>query len=144
MNDLEKLLINAGSISKNIDELLRRSTYDKYDDLSGLDINYDDKEQSFLLEEIKIILDKLEVAKNRIDYLNKPIQDIGELRKNNRGRYELGGEEFSCGSSIEVVLYDEYYEKENWVRTRVEHNGKDYYLVGYRDIPMQGLKVRIR
>lgn len=144
MNDLEKLLSDAGNLSKSIGELLKKSTYDRYDDLSGLDINYDDKEQRFLLEELKIILDKLDIAKDRIDYLNKPIQHIGELSKNNRGRYELGDKEFSSGNLIEVLVYDGFYEEERWVRTRVEHNSKDYYLVGFSDIPMQGLLAKIR
>ena len=31
-----------------------------------------------------------------------------------------------------------------WVQTKVEHDGEDYYLAGYEDIPMEGLSVRVR
>ncbi len=144
MNDLEKVLSCAKNLSKEIGELFKKSTYEDYDDLSGLEINYDDEEQLLLLDEFRSILDKLATAKRDIDYLNTTVKYIGFLQKNSNGRYEAGNKEFTSGNGIEVLIHDDFYDKERWTKTRVEHDGKDYYLVGYSDIPMQGLKVRIR
>lgn len=41
-------------------------------------------------------------------------------------------------------MTDEYHDVPYWTRTTVEHNGVDYYLVGYKGLPMKGLTVRIR
>ena len=144
MNDLEKVLSSASNISNMIGELLKKSTYDNYDDLSGLQIDLNDEEQWLLLDELKGILYNLDNAKRDIDYLNRPVVYTGVLQKNSIGRYETGNKEFTSGNSIEVLIFDNFYEKNRWVKTSVEHDGKDYYLVGYSDIPMQGLRVRIR
>jgi len=45
---------------------------------------------------------------------------------------------------IEALVDDDYHNVPYWTRTVVEHNDEDYYLVGYRDIPMKGLRVRVR
>lgn len=144
MNDLEKILSSASSISTMIGELFKKSNYKDYDDLSSLKIDYNDAEQLLLLDEFKGILDKLESAKRDIDYLNRPVTYTGFLQKNSRDRYETGNKEFTSGNGVEVLIYDDFYEKKHWVKTRVGHDGEDYYLVGYRDIQMQGLDVRIR
>jgi hypothetical protein len=144
MNDMEKLLSSAGKISREIEEFLRTADYENYDDLSGLKIDYEDENQLLLLNEFKGILEKLDSVKSDINYLNRPIKSTGILHKNNRGRYETEFREYSSGYGIEAFIYDEYFEKNRWVITRVEHNGRDYYLVNYRNVPMEGLKVRIR
>lgn len=144
MTDLEKILSSASSLSWKIGEILKESKFEEYDDLSGLNINSNDEEQLLLQDELRSILDHLEKAKRGIDYLNRPITYTGYLNKNSRGRYESGDKEYTSGSGIEVLIYDDFYEKTRWVKTRVEHNGEDYYLVGCRDISLQGLKVRIR
>ncbi|WP_411679589.1 DUF5348 domain-containing protein [Clostridium thailandense] len=144
MNDLEKLLNSANNISKQIDELLKKSNYKNYDDLSSLKIDYNDAEQLLLLDELKVILDRLESVKIKIDYLNLPIIYTGFLQKNSNGRYAIGTKEFSSGAGIEVLVYDDFCDKKYWIKTRIEHNGKDYYLVGYKNIQMQGLEVRVR
>ncbi|MDE6588781.1 MAG: DUF5348 domain-containing protein, partial [Oscillospiraceae bacterium] len=38
----------------------------------------------------------------------------------------------------------DYHDAPYWTITSVEHNGKDYYLVGHKDTPMKGLRVRVR
>ena len=144
MNDLEKVLSSASILSWKIGAILIESKFEEYDDLSGLNIDSNDEEQLLLQDELRSILGHLENAKRDIDYLNKPIAYTGYLQKNSRGRYETGDKEYTSGNGIEVLIYDDFYEKNRWVKTRVEHNGKDYYLVGYGNISMQGLKVRIR
>lgn len=54
---------------------------------------------------------------------------------------------------LSVTTYDEHAdlrglhasnETPYWVQTKVEHDGEDYYLMGYEDIPMEGMEVRVR
>ena len=41
-----------------------------------------------------------------------------------------------CGTSLEVKLGN------HWIRTRIEHNGSDWYLVGVPTDHVEGLCVR--
>lgn len=123
---------------------IQKSNYKNCDDLSSLKIDYNDAEQLLLLNKLKVILDRLESVKIKIDYLNLPIIYTGFLQKNINGRYAIGTKELTSGTCIEALIYDDFCDQKYWVRTRIEHNGEDYYLVGYRDIQIQGLEVRIR
>lgn len=83
-------------------------------------------------------LDRLYEINADILYLQKSVQSKGKLRKNSRGRYEIPDYEWTSGREIEALI-------ENvWIHSRVEHNGEDYYIVGYSSIPMEGLAVRVR
>ena len=144
MNDLEKILQSAVSVSRDISDLLKMSTYLEFNDMSGLKIDYKDPEQLFLLDELRDIMESLDKAADHINYLNQPVKYTGYLHKNSRGRYETTFREYTCGSGIEVFLYDDFWERDRWVKTRVEHDGRDYYLVGYNNVGMENLKVRVR
>lgn len=52
MADLKMILDNTNRLYSKIDSILRLSTYDECDDLSGLEIDYQDGEQLFLLDEL--------------------------------------------------------------------------------------------
>ncbi|MBS1401307.1 MAG: DUF5348 domain-containing protein [Firmicutes bacterium] len=61
----------------------------------------------------------------------------GKLHKNERGRYELDEDtQFTCGSGIELKVC------ETWVKTRIEHDGTDYYAVGLRNLKLDGMTAR--
>lgn len=145
MNDLNELLREVQELNKQVKRVLRDSTFQEYDDLSELDIDYKDGEQLFLQEELRIVLRKLEEASNRLNYLERPIIEVSKLHKNSSGRYETeSGDYYTSGDWIEALIDDGYRDVPFWARTSVEHNGKDYYLVGYQSIKMDGLTVRIR
>ncbi|SGO61961.1 Uncharacterised protein [Mycobacterium tuberculosis] len=102
-------------------------------------------EQRLEYEQLLGIGTRLEEALTRWKYLQKPVVAEGFLRKNERGRYEIDDRfEFTSGQSIEVLVSDPNFDETTWVKTRVEHNGQDYYLVGYEEIPMDGLMARER
>lgn len=145
MADLNTVLTKTMELNWNIRSLLRLSTFKNYDDLSGLTVNYEDGEQLFILDELRTVMDKLANVENIIDHLSRPIVETSRLFKNESGRYETrSGHCFTSGCSIEALVSDDYHEVPYWIRTRVEHNGEDYYLVGHRDVPMGGLTVRMR
>ena len=85
-------------------------------------------------------MEKLDEARDKIDYLNCPVKKCRNFKKNSRGRYETECREYTCGSGIEVLIYDDYDERDRWIKTSVEHNGKDYYLTGckkYQDARLE-------
>ena len=145
MADLQMALSEAVKLNRSITQFLKFSTYTDYDDLSGLDIDCTDGEQLLLWEELRRITDKLAEVQEYITYLTQPITEVSVLRKGTAGKYRTAkGHFYDCRSTIEALVTDEYHEVPYWTRTVVEHNGEDYYLVGYKDLPMNGLRVRVR
>ena len=145
MADLQAALSEAVKLSRSIAQFLKFSTYPDYDDLSGLDIDRSDGEQLLLWEELRRITDLLAYAQEYISYLTQPISEVSRLRLGTAGKYRTAkGHYYDCRSSIEALVTDEYHDVPYWTRTTVEHNGADYYLVGYKDLPMEGLRVRVR
>lgn len=145
MADIKSILLQATDLQPEIDRLLRNSSYHQFDDLSGLEIDYEDSEQLFLLDELRGIMEKLADAEDAIRYLSQPVLETGRLWKNASGRYETeSGHYYCCGSSIEALISDDHYDVPYWVLTSVEHDGVDYYLVGHRETSMAGLVVRVR
>lgn len=145
MADLQMALSEAVKLNRSITQFLKFSTYTDYDDLSGLDMDLTDGEQLFLRDELRVIADRLADVQDFISYLSRPIVEDSRLRKGTAGKYRTAkGHIYDCRSRIEALVSDEYHEVPYWTRTTVEHNGEDYYLVGYQGIPMNGLRVRVR
>lgn len=145
MIDLTMVLLEMQELNQKIESILTLSWYKECDDLSEIAIDYQDGQQLFLQEELSGMMDKLSVVSGGIKYLSQPIRESSHLHKNRIGRYETEqGHYFTSGSRIEVRIVDDYHEVPYWVRTRVEHDGTDYYLVGHKDICMEGLPVRVR
>lgn len=109
--------------------ILKSSTYDDCDDLSGLDIDYRDGEQLFLLEELQAIMRNLDEVRGRLIYLSLPVREVSRLHKNESGRYETdGGHYYTCGSPIEALVEDEYHEVPYWVWTATSR-GRTFFPV---------------
>ena len=129
--------------NSNIEALLNPIDFDP----ENIFLSKEDPDSFFILEQSKEIIELLIDAYWKIKYLSKPIKEEGILLKNKKGRYMISQKydyEFTSGSPIEVLIYDEWFEKEKWVITRVEHTDGDYYLYGYKKIGMQGLPARRR
>lgn len=145
MADINSIMRQVSELQPGISRLLRNSTYNQYDDLSGLEIDYEDSEQLLLLDELRGIMEKLADVDYIIRYLSQPVMETGRLRKNASGRYETErGHYYCCGSPVEALVQDDRYEAPYWVKTSIEHDGRDYYLVGHRHVSLDGLMVRIR
>jgi hypothetical protein len=67
------------------------------------------------------------------------------MYKTSNGRYEIDENHyFTSGSGIELLNYDDFYELKIWVRTRIEHNGDDYYAVSKPNVPLGNSHARVR
>ena len=145
MRDINQACAELKILSQKIENYLRLSNYYNYNDLSDFAADHKDAEQFFLKEELQIIMDKLAEAQDRIKYLSSPVKEISRLHRNRSGRYETEQGHYYCsGSRIEAMVPDSDTGVSRWVRTNVEHNRKDYFLVGYDDVPLDGLTVRVR
>jgi hypothetical protein len=70
------------------------------------------------------------------------VRDEGHAHLQSNGRYELNGTELFSGSSIEFLAINN--DPPRWVATHIEHYDGDYRLVNYREVPLDGLHVRIK
>lgn len=86
--------------------------------------------------------DKLEGIVWMLERAFAEIADEGFLKKGTNGRYSLNGFEFTSGATIEFLAEDS--DGMRWVQSRIEHNGRDYYLVGHQHLSLKGLKVRLK
>lgn len=145
MADLKTALLKTFALESEINTLFAAAAFDGYDDLSALPIDDTDSDQLFLFDELQAIMIKLLEVKKRIAYLKRPVKERSHLHKNSQGRYETAnGYVYTSGEVIEVLIDNGYHDAPYWVRTSVEHNGRDYYLVNYKNINMNGLPVRRR
>ena len=122
-------------------------------DLSEIDYDLMDSNEGFLIDEYASILMNLADVKSRLDYLNRRVLFTDQLVLNESDRYETSNGRmcYTSGSPIEFQYIDEAMNEEGefidiptWRTSTVEHNGTDYYIVGYPEIDLDGLKVRVR
>lgn len=145
MANINRVFSEAQKLKWSIESLLKFSKFEPYGDLSGLDIDYEDSEQLFLVEELRGIMERLSDVNRRLKYLSCPIKETSLLHKNRSGRYETSdGHYYTSGQGIEALIKEGHPEVAYWVWTSVEHDGSDYYLVGHKGVSMDGLTVRVR
>lgn len=145
MAGLNMALVQMKGLKFRIDDILSVTTYDEHADLRGLHVDHKDSEQMFQLREMRKIMRKLADIGGSIEYLFRPVRETGTLHKDENGEYRTEkGYCYRSGSLIEALLQEDSHEAPCWVQTKVEHDGEDYYLMGYGDIPMEGLEVRVR
>lgn len=143
--ELSMALVEMKGLKCRIDDILSVTTYDEYADLRGLQVDHKDSNQLFQLKELQVIMRKLADIGGSIEYLFRPVQETSTLRRDENGVYRTKkGYCYRSGSLIEALLQDDSREAPCWVQTKVEYDGEEYYLVGYEDIPMEGLNVRVR
>ncbi len=155
MADLKALSDEMAKLKKQLETVLYISGYRDYDDLSGLDdykkIKTADQRQQ--LEEYRNILYKLDEVQSDLAYFEKPIREVSRIYTNESGRYETAkGHYYTSGSGIEFLRNEEVYNYDTdkwesagiWTCSRVESRNGEYYIVGYPDVELSGLKVRVR
>ena len=108
----------------------------------------DNPDTRFLKESACLLLDPLEEMHNLLSYLETPVSPEYVLEEFENGRYGYQNEngsrrEFSCGQTLEARITDRFGCL-RWVKTMMEHDGDDYFLMGHRSVPLAGLTVRER
>jgi len=155
MADLKAVSDEMAKLKKQIETVLSISDYRNYDDLSGLSDfkNIKSADDRQMLEEYRNILYKLDEIQTDLSYFEKPIKEVSRIYLNETGRYETDkGYYYTSGSGIEFLRTDEvcnydtgtFENAEIWTTARIESKNGEYYIVGYSDVELSGLKVRVR
>lgn len=102
----------------------------------------------FLKESVELLLDPLGEMHSLLSYLETPASPEHVLERFNNGRYGYrdgngSRREFSCGQTLEARITDSSGCL-LWVKTRMEHDGDDYFIMGHRSVPLTGLTARER
>lgn len=106
----------------------------------------DPAQDSFLREQTGILLKALKLLHAEFCYINSPVSREYQLVLFPNGRYGFFDgniHTLSCGKAIEAKLHDSH-GRQYWTKSRIEHDGKDYFLPGHPGIPLAGLTVRER
>lgn len=147
---LQTIFKRLADIDRQIQTLIREIGMDNDDELGDvITPNRADPDEMLLFNELSDLMSPLCRLHRELLYLVMPCSDTQVLKRFPNGRYGYDirpfEEErtFSCGSPIEALIYDEDGYPQ-WVSSRIEHNGTDYYLYGYSDISLNGLTIRER
>ena len=108
----------------------------------------DDPDALFLMDQVQDLLEPFEVLHEELRYLRAPVHGEFTLQlfPNERyGYYDEDGRDhiFTCGKTLEAKIHDNY-GRQHWVRSRIEHDGSDYFLWGHGLVPLSGLTIRER
>lgn len=106
----------------------------------------DTAQDSFLREQTENLLESLALFHAEFCYLTSPVSGEYQLTLFPNGRYGFFDgniHTLSCGKAIEAKLHDSH-GRPCWVKSRIEHDGNDYFLWGYPGIPLAGLTIRER
>lgn len=151
---LDETMKYMTKLQRVIKDLMNYTEFEIYDGLSDYDIDRNNPGELFKMDELQNIMGKLADIESQIRYINAPVRVEGELHKKSNERYEVNGCELTCGCRIEYLRRDrrhETYSNNEWInmpywcKGRVEHNGKEYYIVGAdENVILEGLRVRIR
>ena len=108
----------------------------------------DPAQDSFLRHRTGNLLQSLALLHKEFRYLTSPVSGEYHLERFPNGRYGFfdgngNMHALSCGKTIEAKLHDRH-GRPCWVKSRIEHDGNDYFLWGYPGIPLAGLTIRER
>lgn len=155
MAALQRLRDEMETLQKQIETVLSISEYRENEDLSGLSdyaqVKSADEWQR--IEAYQQILGRLEKVQDSLSYYERPVQEVSRISRNEDGRFETErGHYFTSGNVIEFLRTEQvfnygtsqYEDADIWTKSRIEHNGTDYYIVGYPDVSLPNLQVRIR
>jgi len=151
---LDETMKYMTKLQRVIKDLMNYTEFEIYDGLSDYDIDRNNPGELFKMDELQNIMGKLADIESQIRYINAPVRVEGKLHKKSNERYEVNGCELTCGCRIEYLRRDRRHETHSnnewinlpyWCKGRVEHNGKEYYIVGAdENVILEGLRVRIR
>lgn len=107
-----------------------------------------DPDSRYLWDSVEHLMGSLAELHEGVRYLCTPLHGPYTLRRLPNGRYGYRSRDgqlrtFCCGSALEFLSCGSYGEQ-RWKQARMEHDGSDYFLVGARDVRLDGLTVRER
>lgn len=110
--------------------------------------DFNNPEERLFLEALENLAAPLEGLHSGLEYLKAHTYGEYRLERFPNGRYGYfdgygASHIFTCGSSIEAKIIDAQ-GRAQWIRTRMEHDGDDYFLWQHGSVPLDGLTIRER
>lgn len=129
-----------------------KSLIKKYYDSEELEVDFNNTPDDIQEKESYIeFFDHLVRSIESVDYLAKETEDLGKLYyDSDLNRYCYEDNQLHCGETFEALLPENRFnDYPRWFSTRIESSDKfehsnGWYLVGAKDVPLDGLKVRKR
>lgn len=90
------------------------------------------------------MIHKLDHVSAQMEYIRRLVKWEGILSLNGRDRYELCGNELTSSTELEILIYDDFYERNVWFPSVIEHDGHDYYFVAKPELELEGMRARVR
>lgn len=146
---LEDVFSRLHGIDQAAQALIRDAGFSSDTGLAdGVSLPSNDPDTRFLKESVELLLDPFTEMHSLLSYLATPASPEHVLEKFPNGRYGYWDEkgscrEFTCGQPLEARIKDNS-GCQLWIRTRVEHDGSDYFIMGHGSVPLNGLTVRER
>ena len=142
---LEALLEEAGDLNRRIRALLTESGFYETYGLDAVDYDENNAEHLYEMEHVERYLEKLKNAVAELDHITGTVLYEGPLHRTASGRYGIGDYDLSAGAHLEYISRDARHGgKPYWRYSRIERCGEDYCLTEEKDVPLEGLYVRIR
>ena len=143
--ELDELLREAGDLNRRIKDLLTRSGFYARYGLDAVTFDPEDPEHRYAMEHLERYLEKLKTAAAEMDRLTGAVLYEGRLSRTSSGRFGIGGYDLSAGAHLEYLSRDGRYDgRPYWKYSQVERWGETYRLTEEKDLPLEGLYVRIR
>lgn len=146
---LEEVFKHLSAIDSQAQELMwEAGIADNSLPWESIAINEDDPDEIYLRDAALGLMTLFRRFHELLDYLLAPCTDEHPLVQFPFGYYGYecaSGKSrlLSCGCSVEALIPDGE-GRPRWVRSRIEHDGSDYYLFGHHSVPLEGLVVRER
>ena len=139
----EQLKEKAGKLGGSLWDFLEDAGFAEWGELQT-DETEEDAESVMLENRLSRLCRYLSDAVAIIDRMQGEVIASGELRKNERGRYEIPEKEFTCGAVFEYLAQDDFHACPYWRDTSLEAKNEEYYITDRPETKLDGLRVRIR
>ncbi len=146
---IQNVFDRLGRIGRESEKLLKDTGFDRYEGLwENVSHLPDPCEDKFIRGKAEELLGYLSEINGELRYLQMPPHGEFILHRLPNGRYGYLDEDrqirtFTCGECLEAKIPDRCGNYQ-WAESSIEHDGNDYYLVGFRSTPLDGLTVRER
>lgn len=149
MVEIERIDEEFERLREVISKLMVSTGYDKDEDLTNVTYDSSSPDDLQRIEKYREMLYKFTDVLGDLNYLKRPVRFEDKLTLRPDGRYgTLNGETYyTSGSLIEFLNHKNTEDGDSlpiWRTARVEHDGNGYYIVGFRNVPLDNLMVRVR
>lgn len=134
----------AGALMWHIYGFLEETGYNTNHNADRIIIFEENTESVYIKEWANKLLNMLDSYCTWANYMQLPFKNVGKIRKLESGQYALDDNVLTCGTPLEVFMYDEETEQEKWSYTTVEFNGKYYYFTCNGKKVKQGIFARMK